>query len=90
MEYEQRTPIPARPDDGPIPDHVIEALIEVRDTGIVNMMMRREVAQVARAMGADPAAWWLEQAEGKRRYVDALRAMGEDPRADRQVVTDGD
>lgn len=69
--------MPIRPGDAPISEAVIVALIAVRQTSRVNMLWRRQVQENADALGHSEAGAWLASAEGDRRYIEALRAMGD-------------
>lgn len=57
-----------------IPQNVIEALAQARETGAYNMFDRRGVIEVV-SMIDDEASVWLQL--NKARYMDALNAMGE-------------
>lgn len=64
------------PPTDPIPQNVLEALLEVRNSGLTNMFGRSTVIELCSSLVEDYAAadWLLEN---KSRYMEALNAMGE-------------
>jgi hypothetical protein len=58
-----------------IPDYVIDALEEVRNSGETNMMDYPMVTVLALQYGHDEAAIWLR--DNKKQFMSALNTMGE-------------
>ena len=65
-------------DGDELPAAVVDLLARVRATGRTNMMVLRSVLEVASELAEEPedfAAWvWL--VDHRRRYVEALAALG--------------
>lgn len=57
-----------------VPQEVIEALADVRESGRINMFDYVGAVKLASLLGHYEAADWLQ--ENKNRYMDALNAMG--------------
>ena len=58
-----------------IPDNVIDALAEVRDSCLTNMLDRRTVIAIIDSAGDYETVTWLD--DNKSRYMEALIQMGE-------------
>lgn len=57
-----------------IPEEVIDGLLEVRESGRVNMFDRNSVIRLMSALGWNDGAEWL--IDNKDSYMDALNEMG--------------
>lgn len=66
-----------------IPEEVIEALLDVRETGRTNMFDGQAVAHLASALGHYKASTWLYEASASETMA-ALKAMGKRVTAERQ------
>lgn len=54
---------------GEVPEDIIEGLMAVRDTAMVNMLDRKGIVEVAVELGLDGTASWMRDKRNSEAYV---------------------
>ena len=55
-----------------VPRNVHAGILAIRDSGLVNMLGRPEVARLAHAMGFEEAARWLDNPANRKAYAKGI------------------
>lgn len=62
-----------------VPQEIVEGLIEIRDSAMVNMFDRKGIIEVAVELGLDDTASWMRDKRNRSAYVAWLTGPRSNP-----------